>query len=241
MSVTLDDMIEWQLERADVGIIEKNDLGKFVRQFKGAPNEASNILDCTTTKVTNIDNSYDTVFGIDGLSPKVIPELMVVVEPDFLQKSLNFISVNLANEALFECGKDSVSQAYKITSGKMVLQTSTPLVADSTGHAIYVLNQYRDVSDLVSNSGYKWFYSGPNSEKLSSLARRGLSENCALSPQEINILAFIGEGFSSKEISCRLFITKNTVDTHRRNILKKLGVLNTIQAYRKAVELGLLN
>lgn len=39
--------------------------------------------------------------------------------------------------------------------------------------------------------------------------------------RELEILSHISEGLSSKQIANRLFISKNTVDTHRRNILKK--------------------
>lgn len=43
-----------------------------------------------------------------------------------------------------------------------------------------------------------------------------------LSEREIEILKFIASGKTSKEIANTLFISKTTVDTHRRNILRKL-------------------
>ena len=45
----------------------------------------------------------------------------------------------------------------------------------------------------------------------------------SLSPREKEILQLILKGLTSKEISNRLFISKKTVDTHRHNILDKLG------------------
>ena len=44
-----------------------------------------------------------------------------------------------------------------------------------------------------------------------------------LSEREIEILSLILAGESSHVISEQLYISRNTVDTHRRNILKKLG------------------
>lgn len=44
-----------------------------------------------------------------------------------------------------------------------------------------------------------------------------------LSPREIEIINLIIQGKTSKEISNELFISKTTVDTHRRNILEKTG------------------
>jgi len=45
-----------------------------------------------------------------------------------------------------------------------------------------------------------------------------------LSKREKQILALIAKGNKSTEIAEQLFITKNTVDTHRKNIKRKLGL-----------------
>ena len=51
-----------------------------------------------------------------------------------------------------------------------------------------------------------------------------------LSKRETEVLNMITQGKTSKEIGMELFISKTTVDTHRRNILEKTGA-------RKIVEL----
>lgn len=51
-----------------------------------------------------------------------------------------------------------------------------------------------------------------------------------LSKREIEILSHIKEGFLSKEISSKLAISVHTVNTHRQNILKKLGANNSFEA-----------
>lgn len=45
-----------------------------------------------------------------------------------------------------------------------------------------------------------------------------------LTPSEIKILRLIKENLTSSEISDQLFISKRTVEKHRSNIIKKLGV-----------------
>jgi DNA-binding CsgD family transcriptional regulator len=51
-----------------------------------------------------------------------------------------------------------------------------------------------------------------------------------LSSRELEIISWIAEGLPSKLIADRLSITTNTVQAHRRNILRKMGAKNSIGA-----------
>ncbi|MDD3003647.1 response regulator transcription factor [Flavobacterium sp.] len=62
------------------------------------------------------------------------------------------------------------------------------------------------------------------------------NEFILLSRREKEILRLIGEGKTSNEISEMLFIGKTTVDTHRKNILKKLNIHGKSDLLRFAVE-----
>ena len=61
-------------------------------------------------------------------------------------------------------------------------------------------------------------------------------ENILLSSREKEILRLIGEGKTSLEIAEHLFISKNTVDSHRKNILKKMSLYGKSDLIRFAVE-----
>lgn len=61
-----------------------------------------------------------------------------------------------------------------------------------------------------------------------------------LSSRELEILSMVKQGFYSKEISDKLSISINTVNTHRQNILSKLSANNSIEAVRYASKLGLV-
>ena len=60
------------------------------------------------------------------------------------------------------------------------------------------------------------------------------------SRREIEILNLISQGFSSKKIGERLFISSHTVDTHRRNMLKKTGKRDSTALVFYAKENGLI-
>ncbi len=61
-----------------------------------------------------------------------------------------------------------------------------------------------------------------------------------LSSRELEILLLVKQGFYSKEISDKLSISINTVNTHRQNILTKLNASNSMEAVKYASNLGLL-
>ena len=61
-----------------------------------------------------------------------------------------------------------------------------------------------------------------------------------LTRREKEILQLIGEEFTNVEIAEKLFISDNTVFTHRKNLLSKLNARNTAGLIRSASQYGLL-
>lgn len=73
------------------------------------------------------------------------------------------------------------------------------------------------------------FFKEINKEKLENLSDR-----------EKEVLGLIANGMKSKEIAEKLFISANTVNNHRRNVLKKLNVTNSSEAVIQAAKFGLI-
>jgi DNA-binding NarL/FixJ family response regulator len=61
-----------------------------------------------------------------------------------------------------------------------------------------------------------------------------------LSAREREVLRFLADGLSNKEIGQRLNIAEGTVKNHMSQVLGKLGVLDRTQAALRARELGLI-
>ncbi|MDX1493514.1 MAG: response regulator transcription factor [Longimicrobiales bacterium] len=61
-----------------------------------------------------------------------------------------------------------------------------------------------------------------------------------LSTREQEVLALTAEGFSSREIGEKLFISPKTVDTYRSRIMEKLGLSHRSELVRFALRSGLL-
>jgi DNA-binding NarL/FixJ family response regulator len=61
-----------------------------------------------------------------------------------------------------------------------------------------------------------------------------------LTQREIEIITLIALEYSGKEISEQLYISTNTVETHRKNIVKKLKAKNTISIVKFAIKNNLI-
>ena len=72
-------------------------------------------------------------------------------------------------------------------------------------------------------------------------ARRGKSDLYdTLTAREREVLQLAAEGHSSKEIASRLFISPRTAETHRANLMHKLGLHSLSDLIRYALRRGIL-
>jgi DNA-binding NarL/FixJ family response regulator len=61
-----------------------------------------------------------------------------------------------------------------------------------------------------------------------------------LTKRELEIIKLIADGLTSQEMADKLFISHRTVETHRANLMKKIGVKNAVELVKKAQHLNLL-
>ena len=122
-----------------------------------------------------------------------------------------------------------------------VLRQSTPLVKNARHEVEAYLSFCTDIS-LVSNSSHiKWQLQGPRSEEFGQFLVSGeAGSHVPLSEREQQVLRLLAEGLSSPAISKQLFISLNTVNTHRKSLLKKAGVDKTVSLLAFGRERGYL-
>jgi DNA-binding NarL/FixJ family response regulator len=75
-----------------------------------------------------------------------------------------------------------------------------------------------------------------NTKDRHQQARR---EGVPLGPREIEILRLLGEGRTNKEIAAKLQIAVRTVETHRSNIMHKLGLHSVVELVRYGLRHGI--
>ncbi|GAA4279231.1 response regulator transcription factor [Aquimarina mytili] len=65
-------------------------------------------------------------------------------------------------------------------------------------------------------------------------------EKVNLSPREMDVLKCISQEKSTQEIAETLHISINTVDTHRKNLMRKIGAKNMVGLVKYAIQQGLI-
>ena len=70
-----------------------------------------------------------------------------------------------------------------------------------------------------------------------SIAKKN-DDEIPITQREMQVLKLIAQELSSKEIAQMLFISQRTVDTHRGNLLLKLGLKNTASLVNYAISKG---
>jgi len=70
------------------------------------------------------------------------------------------------------------------------------------------------------------YYSGEVMQQLVKNKEEGNKDG--LSERELDVVRLIAKGLTSVEIAKQLFISVNTVETHRKNIFQKTGVKNAV-------------
>jgi len=73
------------------------------------------------------------------------------------------------------------------------------------------------------------------------ISKKKITESTSeFTQREKEIIDLCRTGLQSKEIANRLNISSRTVDTHKNNIFKKLGINNTLEMVQYAIEHGII-
>ncbi len=89
--------------------------------------------------------------------------------------------------------------------------------------------------------GHTWFAELPADTMPSALLTNDFMKKYQLTSRETEIICQIAEGLTTKEIASKLFVSEFTVNTHRRNICRKLNVYTPVGLLNFAKAHGLVS
>ncbi|NKW09524.1 response regulator transcription factor [Ochrobactrum tritici] len=151
-------------------------------------------------------------------------ELALSVNPDVVLMDINMPLLN---------GIDAIELFKKQLPGIRILMLSmhdsreyisTSIMRGASGYVLKDVSTTEIVAAIHAvASGGTYFSSGVSEALLDSGDRK--SEGLSL--RENDVLVLVAEGGSNREIAMNLGISEATVETHRKNIKKKLGIGST--------------
>lgn len=134
-------------------------------------------------------------------------------------------------------GAELIKEAKQIKPNLKIIVLSmhdeNHLVQDiiSAGADGYILKKYAQQEiiqaiQIVANSGQYW------SPEINKILVRGITKqdepNAELSAREVEVLNLLVLEMTTKEIAQKLFISERTIETHRKNLLRKTNSKNTV-------------
>ncbi len=124
--------------------------------------------------------------------------------------------------------KDTFEMTYRVKEKggdwRWTYSITKALNFNKKGKAILVVAVVFDVADLVELCHFQ--HSTSNLDSYFAIDNRSLYNS--LTKREVEILHLIAEDNTSVEVAALLNIEASTVDTHRKRIIKKLGVKSSL-------------
>lgn len=151
-----------------------------------------------------------------------------------------------------EVTKYKISYCYRVKSDsgdyRLLLQQAMALSTDERGIASRSFGVHTDVTHVISRNNYlmtfqhihggnSFFGIDPKKENFLEAPKPKIPN---LTKRELQVLKLISEGNTDKEIAEELYLSPNTIRTHRKNIRQKFTCPNTPCVINKAVDLGLI-
>jgi len=180
-------------------------------------------------RVLGLANSFK---HLEKQSSKYFPDLVVI---DYSSEGFGVQSIKEIKKIYKDC---------KILAITDELPRATVSNALKNGVDSYLLSDCEkpEIMEAIRDTiAGKQFYCGMVIDILAEEKddeKNGCS-GISLSEREIEVIRLISDGSTNKEIADQLFLSTHTVNTHRKNIMNKLGIKNTagivIYAFREKI------
>ena len=194
------------------------------------------LLECARVLI-GLERSQEAAQLLDRVDKRYVYEGDARVRFEYLALSASVAFRSDCLEEAYDCFASAVELALQARLTRKLLDHRSDLLcvfdsAVSTGQPLaarsvrYCESVLRDAQDSESSVAL-------DRKLLADRPQLDLKQY-HLTARETEIMAFIAEGLSSKEISHRLSVSESTVKTHRKKVYLKLGVSRRSQAIARA-------
>lgn len=110
-----------------------------------------------------------------------------------------------------------------------VMRQSNTFECDEEGKIISNLSVLTDIDFLKTGNKVEWRFDAPGLDQQKFREYIAKEFSGFFTKRESEIARWLRKGLSSTEIGNKIYLSKHTVDTHRRNMLKKSKSKNTVE------------
>lgn len=162
---------------------------------------------------------------------KIFPDLV-----HFLKLNPIFDSAN----TIYSC-----NYRFKTKSGKVIemLQRTSFIFDPVSGVPLASYGVVTDITHFKQNPGMIYTIESDNGSDRDLLFRKVYFKDddfSQLSKRETEVLKWMADGLSSKQIADKLKLSIHTINNHRKNMLYKTNCTSSAELVKKVVELSLL-
>ncbi len=238
-----DELIQLHLQQP-YGIFDKPiSIDEVLNKYALFPNEAIYLVDCKQAQMEPLTSNFSKITGIDTLHKNELTPIYEHVHTRdldaFLKYTTALLKYGFGDTKVFTEEKDFNMNLYRTHNNRVILKSTTILSYDSNNRIRYSIGKLMDVTGLIPFQSFGYKFIGPGSSSLSTDFEDLFAFESILTKRELEVLKHTGAGLSSAQQAKILCISKHTIDTHKRNIIKKLEASNSIEAYNKARAMGL--
>lgn len=202
-----------------------------------------------------MDYVSDSVKDITGINPDEfsLEAMLSLYHPEDLKRLHE--KEEAASEFLFHTIDKNDIMDYKVAyltrykqrdgGYKKILHQAQAINVTENGKIHHVLGVHTDITYLNTPVDHKVSLIGQKKPSYYSIdpanIKFELSKGKSLfTPQELKIIELIAEGKSTVEIAQELFISDQTVKTHKKNILGKSSAKNSVQLVANCIREGII-
>jgi len=235
-----------------------------IKRLKRDKNRCVYLVSCVHNKYLFVDDSFEalTAYSSSQFMKEGLEFWLALIHPE--DKPIVMEAIIQGHSLLFdptivvsEMKPMDLVYRFKKKDGKWIWLCETKWVVPSNKEIKdYIIGSFIDISEQKQKDDLRLLQlkeEGTNNLLKAALEYKASNEKQLINTNQIietgkpigidqltkrekEVLKLIGEGLSTKRIADKLFISINTVETHRRHLLEKLNVKNSMELIKKTAK-----
>jgi len=160
-------------------------------------------------------------------------------EPDVVMMDINMPELNGLDAIELFKEQHPTTRLLMLSMHDSREYISTSVMYGASGYVLKDVSTSEIIAAIEAVAAGGTYFSSGVSDVLMRFEEAQKSSG-PLTTREQSVLLLVAEGKSSKDVAHLLDISTRTVETHRKNIKKKLGIATTAGLTRYAIESGLI-